>query len=198
MISFVRGVLFAIEKEHVIIEAAGLGYQVAVTEKTISNLPALGSPVLLHTYMQVLENEFKLYGFLDNNELNLFLRITAISGMGSRAALNILGRLTPADFYQTILNQDEKTLTTIPGIGKKSAQRLLFEFKDKIEPSVWGAPESGDKGGYDELLEALAVLGYQRSEIMPLLMELKARNELELRLEDNIKKILRYKALAMK
>lgn len=201
MIAFVRGTLFAVEEDYVVIEtASGFGCQITVTDKTRRDLPTLGLPVLLHTYMQVLDNEIKLYGFTDKEELGLFLRITGISGMGARAALNILSRLTPVQFYQAVLHQDEKLLTTVPGIGKKSAQRLLFELKDKVELKDYAIPieSASSQGNYGELLDALEVLGYQRSEIMPLLMDLHARNELSSRTEENIKKILRYKALAMK
>jgi Holliday junction DNA helicase RuvA len=137
---------------------------------------------------------------MDKEELDLFLRIIGISGMGARAALNVLARLTPAQFYQAVLQQDEKLLTTVPGIGKKSAQRLLFELKDKVDLKSLTIPLEGAPvaGNFSELLEALEVLGYGRGEIMPLLMDLSARNELGGSTEENIKKILRFKALAMK
>ncbi|MDR1615749.1 MAG: Holliday junction branch migration protein RuvA [Syntrophomonadaceae bacterium] len=199
MISFVRGTVFSLEKDYVIVDsAAGLGYQITVADKVVSSLE-IGNPVLLYTYMQVLDNEIKLYGFLEKEELDLFLKITAISGMGARAALNVLGTLPPNEFYQAVISQDEKTLNKIPGIGKKSAQRLIFEFKDKVELQNIHSEKSGAEISNDNyLLEALEVLGYKRNEIMPLLLDLKSRNELDERPEENIKKILRYKAMTVK
>jgi Holliday junction DNA helicase RuvA len=131
--------------------------------------------------------------------LDLFLKITAISGMGARAALNVLGTLTPNEFYNAVISQDEKTLHKIPGIGKKSAQRLIFEFKDKVDLQNINLEKSGAEIDNDNyLLEALEVLGYKRNEIMPLLLDLKSRNEMDERPEENIKKILRYKAMSVK
>jgi len=201
MIGFVRGILFAAEEEFTIIEtASGLGLQITVTEKTYRDLPALGLPVFLHTYLQVTENEMKLFGFSDKEELELFLKITGISGLGARAALNVLGRFSPAQFYQAVLHKDEKLLTTVPGIGKKMAQRLLFELKDKIElkgfAAATGMAGAESSGNYGELLEAMEALGYQRGEIMPLLTELHAQGALNSSTEESIKLILRRQSLA--
>jgi Holliday junction DNA helicase RuvA len=98
-----------------------------------------------------------------------------------------------------VISQDEKTLHKIPGIGKKSAQRLIFEFKDKVDlQNINLEKTSAEIANDDYLLEALEVLGYKRNEIMPLLLDLKSRNEMDERPEENIKKILRYKAMSVK
>ncbi len=193
MISFIKGKLYAINGDYIDVEVGGMGYQIAVTEKTINRLPLIGAEVFLHTHLQVLENEFKLYGFLNKEELNLFLKITAVSGMGARAGLNIIGTLSPEEFYQAIIAKDEKTLTRIQGIGKKSAQRLLFEFKDKVDAVVSAINvEEYDKHAFGEILDAMEALGYERNEIMPFLLKMQANNELHPRIEDNIKTLLRY------
>ncbi len=199
MISFLRGILFQSSQESLILEAGGLGYEVQIHSRTQSALPPAGSPLLVHTYLQVLDNDLKLYGFLNREELELFKILLGISGMGARGALNILGALSPADFYQAVALADEKRLLAVPGIGKKTAQRLVFELKDKVgNKAVAVLPAGEDRSGLEEVLEALETLGYQRSEVFPVLMEMKSQGELGDRTEENIKKVLRRKAMQMK
>lgn len=199
MIAFLRGQLFQCLQESVIIEVGGLGYEVQVHNRMMAQLPPVGAQLLIHSYLQVMENEFKLFGFLSRNELDLFKLLLSVSGIGSRAALNILGTLQPEAFFQAIASGDEKILVTIPGIGKKTAQRLIFELKDKLgqyEGALISAPS--ENSVFSEILEALEVLGYSRSEIFPLLMEMQAQGQLAERVEDNIKQVLKRQALAMK
>lgn len=199
MIAFLRGQVFQCLQDSVIIEVGGLGYEVQVHNRMMAQLPPVGGQLLLHSYLQVMENEFKLFGFLSRNELDLFKLLLSVSGIGSRAALNILGTLEPEAFLQAIASGDEKVLVTIPGIGKKTAQRLIFELKDKLgqyEGSLSSA--SGENTVLTEVLEAMEVLGYSRSEIFPLLMEMQAQGQLAERVEDNIKKVLKRQALVMK
>lgn len=180
-------------------EVGGLGYEVQVHNRMLAQLPPVGGQLLVHSYLQVMENEFKLFGFLSRSELDLFKLLLSVSGIGSRAALNILGTLEPEAFFQAIASGDEKVLVTIPGIGKKTAQRLIFELKDKIgqyEGALSSAP--GENTVLTEVMEALEVLGYSRSEVFPLLMEMQTQGQLSERVEDNIKKILKKQALAMK
>lgn len=199
MISFLRGVLVQSNQESIIVEVSGIGYEVQIHSRVLSALPALGSPLLVHTYLQVLDNDLKLFGFVNREELELFKILLGVSGMGARGALNILSALNPADFYQAIASADEKRLVTVPGIGKKTAQRLVFELKDKVgnqQGLVAGASEDGSI--LEEILEALEALGYQRSEVFPLLMDMKMQGQLGDRIEENIKKVLRFKAMQMK
>ncbi len=199
MIAFLRGQLFQRLQDSVIIEVGGLGYEVQVHNRLSAQLPPVGGQLLLHTYLQVMENEFKLFGFISRNELDVFKLLLSVSGIGARVALNILGSLEPEALFQAIASGDEKTLVTIPGIGKKTAQRLIFELKDKIgqyEGTLTSAP--GENTVLTEVMEALEVLGYSRSEIFPLLMEMQAQGQMAERVEDNIKKVLKRQALAMK
>jgi len=147
----------------------------------------------------VLDNDLKLFGFLNREELELFKILLGVSGIGARGALNVLATLTPVDFFRAIASGDEKRLLAVPGIGKKSAQRLVFELKDKVgnQPGLIWAP-SEDGVGLEEVMEALETLGYQRSEIFPLVMEMKNQGELGERIEENIKRVLRRKAMQMK
>lgn len=199
MISFLRGTLVQSGQETVIIDVGGLGYEVWLHSRALSLLPAPGTPLLVHTYLQVLDNDLKLIGFLNREELELFKVLLSVSGMGARGALNILAVLTPADFYQAVTIGDEKRLLTVPGIGKKTAQRLLFELKDKVEKQPGLAlPTGEDRSNLEEVMEALETLGYQRGEIFPVLMELKTEGKLGDRTEENVKQVLRRKAMQMK
>jgi len=199
MISFLRGILVQCNSENMIVEVSGIGYEVQIHSRTFSTLPAMGSTVLVHTYLQVLDNDLKLYGFLNREELDLFKLLLGVSGIGARGALNILSAMKPQDFYQSIASNDEKRLLTVPGIGKKTAQRLVFELKERIGKQQGMVSTSGEEGStWEDLLEALEALGYQRSEVFPLIMDMKAHNELGDRVEDNIKKVLRRKAMQMK
>lgn len=199
LISFLRGILVQADKDAIIVEVSGIGYEVGIHNRALSVLPAIGSPVMIHTYLQVLDNDLKLFGFLSREEIDLFKILLAVSGLGARTALNILSVLKPAEFYQAIASADEKKLLTVPGIGKKTAQRLVFELKDKVGKEQ-GLVMAGSEDGtaLEEVLEALETLGYQRSEIFPLLMNMKSQGELGDKVEENIKKVLRYKAMQIK
>jgi Holliday junction DNA helicase RuvA len=199
MISFLRGLLIQCNQDSIILELSGIGYEVQIHNRTLSGLPPVGNSLLVHTYLQVLDNDFKLYGFLSTEELELFKILLGVSGIGARGALSILSVMKPADFYQAIVSADEKRLLTVPGIGKKTAQRLVFELKDKMGKQQGLSLIASDDGYVlEEILEALEALGYQRSEIFPIIMDMKAHNELGDRVEDNIKKVLRRKAMQMK
>lgn len=199
MIACLRGVLIQSNHESIVVEVSGIGYEVHIHSRAVSLLPSLGSQLFINIYLQVLDNDLKLFGFLSQEELELFKTLLAVSGIGARGALNILSAMEPRDFYQSIVSGDEKSLLNLPGIGKKTAQRLIFELKDKVgkQPGLVLNSQEGTSN-LEEILEAMEVLGYQRSEIFPLLMDMKTQGDLSERIEDNIKKVLRYKAMQMK
>ncbi len=198
MIAFIRGQVFSTLPDSVLVDVNGIGYQVFISNRDINRAPAPGQQVFLHTFLQVSDSEWKLFGFLVREELELFLRLQSISGMGARTALSILSAMTPEEFYRAVASQDEKSLVRIPGIGKKSAQRLLFEMKDKVGDVLLQqneATRSHDRSQAEELFEALEVLGYSRSEILPLLVQLQESGNMTSRVEENIKLVLKLRAL---
>jgi Holliday junction DNA helicase RuvA len=198
MIAHLRGTLFDLNEDSLIIDVNGTGYEVFTHNRCLGALPGKGSELFLHTFLQVLDNEFKLYGFLSGKELKLFKLLLSVSGIGAKAALNILSMMEPEKFYLAIAGGDEKTLTTIPGIGKKTAQRLCFELKDKIDKPLAEHTEGGENIIAD-VLEALETLGYSRTEVLPLVMELSESGQLvNDNVEQVIKKVLRSQALRMK
>lgn len=197
MIAFVRGNLEEITDNGVIIEAHGIAYEINMHRRAVANLPSKGMPVKVFTHFQVAENEFKLYGFSLKEEQSLFRLLLTVSGMGAKGAMYVLETMDPDKFYRAIASQDEKLLTTIQGIGKKSAQRLIFELKDKVGEARVSASAQGEEPWLGDVLDALEALGYLRSEMFTVIMELRAQGKLSDRVEDNIKLVLKARAMQM-
>ncbi|MGE5391931.1 MAG: Holliday junction branch migration protein RuvA [Deltaproteobacteria bacterium] len=198
MIAFIRGNLEEINENSVIIETQGIAYEINMHRRAIASLPQNGQPVKVYTHFQVMENEFKLYGFSLKEEQSLFRLLLTVSGMGAKGAMNVLETMEPDQFYRAIASQDEKLLTTIPGIGKKSAQRLIFELKEKIGETRVTAAAPGEEPWLGDVMDALEALGYLRSEMFPLIMDLRAQGKLMDRVEDNIKLVLKTRAMQLK
>jgi Holliday junction DNA helicase RuvA len=163
MIAHLRGRLFSKQPQQAIVEAAGVGYDVAISVSTYTSLPAEGAEVALHIHTQVREDTLALYGFLDRNEKRIFERLITVSGVGPKLAITIQSGL-PSDRLVTALRaQDHATLTRIPGVGKKLAERLVVELKDKLEDMAAAAPAMAAAGpAAEDVLSALVNLGYQR------------------------------------
>ena len=188
MIGFIKGSLFEAGEDYVLVDCNGIGYIVNIHPSLLNELPDIGKSVFFYTHLQVLDNDYRLYGFLRRLDINLFKTLLGVSGIGARNALNILGAIKPEAFLQAVINQDEKTLTAIPGIGKKTAQRLIFELKDKLGDTVpmleSGAPQLGD------VIEALEVMGFKSNEILPVISDLHKNGLLKTTTEENIKLVL--------
>jgi Holliday junction DNA helicase RuvA len=132
MISYVRGVLDHKEPNRVVVDVNGLGYEVFIPLSTYQELPAAGDQVKLHTYHHVREDAVNLYGFFSSEEKEIFELVLSISGVGAKVALSILSAISVDEFRVAVAQGDMKTLTKIPGIGKKSAERMVLELRDKI------------------------------------------------------------------
>lgn len=197
MIAFVRGNLEEITDNGVIIEAYGIAYEINMHRRAVTNLPPKGMPVKIYTHFQASENELKLYGFSLKEEQSLFRLLLTVSGMGAKGAMNVLEAMAPDKFYRAIASQDEKLLTTIQGVGKKSAQRLIFELKDKVGEARVSLSAPGEEPWLGDVLDALEALGYLRSEVFPVIMELQTQGKLSDRVEDNIKLVLKARAMQM-
>ena len=172
MFYYVSGPVAHIEPYLAVIDCGGVGYACRTTAYTLSNLKK-GDQAKLFTYLNVREDAMELYGFGSQEELNLFRQLISVSGVGPKAALGILSAGTPGNLALSIITGDEKALTRAQGVGKKIAQRVILELKDKLAKGQTGAVagESGpvidiipqNKGS--EAAAALAVLGYSQSEI---------------------------------
>ncbi|MGA9585639.1 MAG: Holliday junction branch migration protein RuvA [Terracidiphilus sp.] len=163
MIAHLRGKLIHKEPGQAIVEAAGVGYDVVISIPTFTTLPSVGAETSLHIHTQVSEDQIALFGFLDREEKRLFERLITVSGVGQKLAIKILSGLSPERTVQAIRAQDHAQLTRIPGVGKKLAERLVVELKDKLEDfAVAPTPSSVAGPAVDDVLSALTNLGYQR------------------------------------
>ena len=198
MISFIKGFLVEQNDDSVIVDVNGIGFEIIMPPRAMVKLAGRGEIVLLYTHLQVLENEFKLYGFAEKEDLKLFKLLLGVSGIGPKGAVNVLDFIDPLGFYQAIASQDEKLLIKIPGVGKKTASRLIFELKDKISSEEFTITPSGNDTGLDDVLEALEALGYGRSEIYPLVLEMQARGELNGSVEENLRRVLKARNMQFK
>jgi holliday junction DNA helicase RuvA len=163
MIAHLRGKLIYKQPGQAIIEAAGVGYDVTISVPTFTSLPVAGAEASLHIYTQVSEDLIALYGFQDREEKRLFERLITVSGVGPKLAIKMLSGLSPERTVQAIRGQDHAQLTRIPGVGKKLAERLVVELKDKLDDfAVAPAQPSVQGPAVDDVLSALVNLGYQR------------------------------------
>lgn len=178
MISFLRGVFLNIEENRVILDINGVGYEVFVPSGVVESLPPFGHEVEVYTYLYVRKEFLQLYGFLSSQERNLFRLLLKIPGVGPRVALTILDVLPGEKLLAVVSEGNLEGLLQVPGIGRKSAQRLLFELKEKL-PQYFGEKkreeESAEKPTYEEVFEALLALGYSRQEAGDILNKIKKR-----------------------
>ena len=164
-----RGSLASVHGETVIVDVGGVGYEVAVTSRTFLELPSLGSEIVLHTHLHVREDQMALFGFTAADDRNLFRLLLGTSGIGPRVGLAILATMSADDLRRVVATDDVAALTSVPGIGKRTAQKLLLELRPKLE-----VPD-GDlqlSGPLSEVRSALEGLGYQPDEISVALREL--------------------------
>jgi Holliday junction DNA helicase RuvA len=165
MIAHLRGKLIEKQPGQAILEASGVGYDVTISVPTFTALPSAGQEAALHIHTQVSEDQIALYGFLEREEKRLFLRLISVSSVGPKLAIKILSGLSIDRTVQAIRGQDHAQLTRIPGVGKKMAERLVVELKDKLDDFAV-APAlavAGVKGAaVDDVLSALVNLGYQQ------------------------------------
>jgi Holliday junction DNA helicase RuvA len=163
MIAHLRGKLIARHPNQAIVETGGVGYDVTISVPTFSDLPPLGSEVALHIHTHVREDQLALYGFLRAEEKQLFEKLLTVSGIGPKLAITILSGMPASTMVNAIRGNDVAQLTKIPGIGKKTAERMVLELRDKLP-----APEQAQPAApaltpvQDDVLSALVNLGYQR------------------------------------
>ena len=163
MIAHLRGKLIFKQPGQAIVEAGGVGYDVAISIPTFTSLPSVGAEAALHIHTQVSDDQIALFGFLDREEKRLFERLITVSGVGPKLAIKMLSGLSPERTVQAIRAQDHAQLTRIPGVGKKLAERLVVELKDKLDDfAVTPAQRSVQGPAVDDVLSALVNLGYQR------------------------------------
>lgn len=181
MIAYVNGILENIEEGLAVIDVNGIGVNVFISGSTMDRMPGIGEAVKLYTYTNVKEDSFTLFGFLSRDELNLFKMLITVNGIGPKGGLSILSVMTPDDLRFAILAGDSKSLSKAPGIGKKTAERITLELRDKLKvsedellgggalaTSISGAVGESDgvNPARDEAVAALVALGYNSTDSM--------------------------------
>lgn len=168
MINFISGEIVAKNENSLVLDHNGIGFEVFVSTSTLASAGQLGEMARIFTYMNVKEDEISLYGFLTMEEKNMFLKIINVSGIGPKMALTILSGLSLSDLAVAIKNEDIKLLSTIKGLGKKTAERLALELKDEIDLIGFATSETivedVNVDMVDEAMEALIALGINKNE----------------------------------
>ncbi len=178
MIAYVNGILENLEEGNAVIDVNGIGVNVNISGSTMDRMPGIGEMVKLYTYTNVKEDAFTLFGFLSRDELNLFKMLITVNGIGPKGGLSILSVMTPDDLRFAIMAGDSKSLAKAPGIGKKTAERITLELRDKLkvsEDELLGGGSTvsgdalvseGDNSARDEAVAALVALGYNSADAM--------------------------------
>ena len=168
MISYVKGILSEKFTDSVVVESGGFGVEIYVPEVLVKSLPSIGESVCIYTFFKVSEDAMSLYGFLNRQDLDLFKKLISVSGIGAKTALGIMSNLDSLTLCQAIVSEDIKLISKAPGIGTKTAKRMILELKDKISSDDI-IPESyanesvkvTHTPAYDDVLSALIALGYK-------------------------------------
>ena len=163
MIGKLTGTLAEKTPPQILIDVQGVGYEVDVPMSTFFNLPGLGERTALLTHLSIREDAHVLFGFLTHEERNTFRQLIKISGVGPKMALALLSGLSVSDLAQAVSAQDAARLVKVPGIGKKTAERLLLELKGKFAPDL-SVPTQKAEGSHGDILQALVSLGYSEKE----------------------------------
>lgn len=199
MISYIRGELIAIEEEKVIVDVNGVGFGIFMPGQAMNMLPPSGEEVKLHTYMNVREDAMQLFGFLTRDDLNVFKLVIGVSGIGPKGGLSILSHLSPDDLRFAVMSHDVKAISGAPGIGKKTAEKLIIELKDKL--SIEDVLErTADTDSHvatnvanqiqSEAVQALVALGYGNAEALKAVKKVEVDEDTTV--EDLLKHSLKY------
>lgn len=202
MISYIRGELIAIEEEKVIVEVNGVGFGIFMPAQSMNLLPTIGEEVKLHTYMNVREDAMQLFGFLTKDDLNVFKLVIGVSGIGPKGGLSILSELSPDELRFAVMSHDVKAISASQGIGKKTAEKLIIELKDKLsiedvlqrvedsEARTSVSANHQDNQIQAEAIQALVALGYGNSEALRAVKRVDITEETSV--EDVLKLALKY------
>ncbi len=202
MISFLRGDIAAVLPDRVIVDVGGVGFQVLVSVRDAADMPPVGEEVKIFTYMSVSEDAIRLYGFLSQDDLNVYREMITVSGIGPKAALGILGALSANDVRFAVFSDDVKALSKAPGIGAKTAKKLILELKDKLKLEDTLSNADGDpsdsEGAVSSVLDAeladavqaLTALGYSNSEALRAVRKVKPDEGMQT--QDILKQALKY------
>lgn len=181
MIGSLRGRLTMKQAPQIVVECAGVGYEVETPMSTFLDLPELGSELFLYTHLLVREDAQILYGFSSEDERLMFRTLLKVNRVGAKLALGILSAMSTSDFRRCVEYEDATTLSRIPGVGKKTAERLIIEMRDRIDAAAPGggkaAPLTAEASARSEAVDALVALGYKPKEVNSLIARLDTDNK---------------------
>ncbi len=193
MIDSISGKIFKKEPTMLFIQNGGIVFNVSICLRDYEKLPKEGESIFIFTYLNVKENLMELYGFLDLERRSLFSNLIDVSGIGPRTAINLLSNASVSSFKENILSEDVKSLSLIPGIGPKTAKRIILDIKEKIS-SIPVSQNNIDNSkvdfSYDDIYTALSSLGYKKSQIDKAVKKLNDEGSYEGDIENVIKRIL--------
>ena len=187
MISYIKGELSEVFEDTVVVETNGIGYNIRVPGSVLDRLPSVGSSVRIYTYLYVKEDAMNLFGFLSRDDLSVFKLLLNVSGIGPKGALAILSTIGPDDLRFAVLSEDVKTISSAPGIGAKTAKRLIIELKDKLklaevfETALANKEKASSENDVllarNEAVEALVALGYASAQAMKAVQQVENAEE---------------------
>jgi Holliday junction DNA helicase RuvA len=203
MYSYIRGELAEINLDHIVIDVGGIGYMVYISGQAMNDLPVIGDVVKVQTFLYIREDIMMLYGFLEKDEMEMFRQLISVSGIGPKGAMGILSALPVDDLRFAVLSGDSKAIAKAPGIGAKTASRVVLELKDKIsledafeqklEHSAKGGAKSTEHSVKNDAVLALAALGYSQTESMKAVSKVEITEEMDV--EEVLKAALKHMAL---
>lgn len=202
MYSYIKGILADKEPDAIVVEAGGVGYHIYTTAQTFDYLPTVGEEVKVYTFLNVREDAMILYGFLTKDDLSVFKLLISVNGIGPKGALAILSVMTTDDLRFAVLGDDAKAISKAPGIGAKTAQRVILELKDKLKledafeqklANTENVSSLHSDGPKKEAIEALVALGYSSSEALRTIQDIEIDENTDT--EDILKRALKNMAL---
>ena len=173
MFAYIKGSLEIKTRGYIVIDVNGVGYKIFMSETAIEKIGDIGQIIKIHTYLKVREDDMSLYGFNTNEELRMFELLLSVSGIGAKSAINMLSNITPSSFALAVITNDVAKIKALPGVGPKTAQRIILELKDKIktQEEITLGENAQEKvlieenENVSEAISALQVLGYSKKEI---------------------------------
>ena len=203
MFSYIRGELAEVNIDHIVIDVNGIGYMICISGQAMNELPVVGDVVKVYTYLYLREDIMMLYGFLEKDEMEMFKQLISVSGIGPKGAIGILSALSVDDLRFAVLSGDAKAIAKAPGIGAKTASRVVLELKDKIslEDAFEQKLEHGQKHAAkpmehsvkNDAVMALTALGYSSSESLKAVSKVEITEEMDV--EDILRAALKHMAL---
>lgn len=205
MITYLRGEVASVSEGMVVLDVNGVGFRIQISSRDAADMPHVGEEVRIHTYMSVSEDAIRLYGFLSEDDLNVYRTLITVSGVGPKGALGILGTLNANELRFAVFSDDDKAISRAPGIGSKTAKKLILELKDKLKledalgafggedpsaPSAAGADSSLLQAELNDAVQAMTALGYSNSEALRAVRKVKIEDGMET--QDILKQALRF------